>query len=142
MSAVQLCLAGLDKIEVMQKKKDDQLGMPLGTASHRLRMAIMFKLVAEAGHLCFRCGGELTLESFSIEHKIPWLHSEDPIELFFDLDNIAFSHLGCNMKAKRISKKYQSIREGDRVRSRGYWAAKSKDERQALRRRKYLLYGK
>lgn len=36
-----------------------------------------------------------------IEHKIPWLDSDKPKELFFDLENIGFSHLSCNIKARR-----------------------------------------
>ncbi len=39
------------------------------------------------------------MSEFSIEHKIPWQSAEDPKESFFDLDNIAFSHLKCNIKA-------------------------------------------
>ena len=38
----------------------------------------------------------------SIEHKIPWLDSDNPKELFFNLEkNIAFSHLSCNISAAR-----------------------------------------
>lgn len=46
-------------------------------------------------------------DNFSIEHKIPWLDSDDPVDLFFNLENIDFSHLLCNSAAKRIPhKKY------------------------------------
>ena len=40
----------------------------------------------------------------SIDHKTPWLHSEDPRGLFFDIDNIAFSHKSCNYSAARNRK--------------------------------------
>ena len=43
-------------------------------------------------------------ETFSIEHKTPWLDSGDPIGLYFDLDNISFSHLSCNCRASRRGK--------------------------------------
>lgn len=43
----------------------------------------------------------MSRETFSIEHKIPWLDSEDPTGLFFNLDNISFSHKSCNYEAKR-----------------------------------------
>jgi hypothetical protein len=82
-------------------KKHQQLGMNAGTASHRLVKDILFRFVVEAGHTCFRCGGALTRESFSIEHKEAWLDSADPKAMFFDQNNIAFSHLGCNARAKR-----------------------------------------
>jgi recombinational DNA repair protein RecR len=29
------------------------------------------------------------------------MYSEDPVKLFFDLDNIAFSHLRCNVSAAK-----------------------------------------
>lgn len=42
-----------------------------------------------------------TVEELSIEHKTPWLNSNNPKELYFDLNNIAFSHLSCNIGARR-----------------------------------------
>lgn len=84
-------------------KKQTQLGMNPGTASNRLVKDILFKFVSEAGHTCYRCGKEMSRENFSIEHKKPWLDSEDPKAMFFDLDNIAFSHLKCNSRERRIT---------------------------------------
>lgn len=80
-----------------------QLGMPLGTASNRLRKEIMFYLAKQLNkNVCFRCGNEiLTSSEFSIEHKIDWLDSDKPQELFFDIENIAFSHLKCNIRYAR-----------------------------------------
>lgn len=85
------------------KKKADQLGMPIGTASNRLRKSVVFKLLKKLNeNYCFQCGSEIETEKeLSIEHKIPYLDSENPVELFFDLDNIAFSHLSCNTGAAR-----------------------------------------
>jgi hypothetical protein len=98
-------------------KKSQQLGMNSGTAAHRLRARIMFSLAVAAGHKCYRCGGELTPETFSIDHKVAWLDSADPVALFFDIDNIAFSHMSCNYGAKRqVNKIYhtpESRREAD-----------------------------
>lgn len=85
------------------KKKAEQLGMPQGTAQNRLRKMILFDiLVKSCKATCHQCGNQIyDIDDFSIEHKIPWLDSEDPIKLFFDLDNIAFSHLSCNARAGR-----------------------------------------
>jgi len=81
--------------------KSEFLGMPVGTAQGRLRKNIMYTLVKRAGlDKCYVC--EETIESvkdFSIEHKIPWLHNDRA--LFWDLDNIAFSHLSCNSSSAR-----------------------------------------
>ena len=84
-------------------KKAAQLGMPIGTASNRLRKSIIFNLLKKAKeNFCFQCGAEIETEKeLSIEHKIPYLDSEDPQGLFFDLNNIAFSHLSCNVGAAR-----------------------------------------
>lgn len=32
------------------------------------------------------------------------MDSEDPVEKFFDLENISFSHLSCNIKARHYSR--------------------------------------
>ena len=80
------------------KKRHIQLGMPFGTAQGRLRKMIMFQLLREfKKNICFQCGKEIeTVEELSIEHKVAWLDKENAKELFWDLDNIAFSHLSCN----------------------------------------------
>ena len=85
----------------MSDKKRDQLGMNPSTASNRLVKDLLFKYATAAGHKCHQCGEELTRETFSIEHILPWLDSDDPTSLFFDLDNIAYSHLKCNSGARR-----------------------------------------
>src|SRR6185369_14381576 len=92
------------------KKKEDQLGMPFGTANARLRKSLLFHLVKKLKEAnCFVCGNEIeSLDDFSIEHKIPYLDSEKVIELFFDVENIAFSHLSCNIGSSRKSKKYET----------------------------------
>lgn len=83
-------------------KKAKQLGMNPSTAQNRLTKDILFKLICETGkNFCYHCKEEITRETLSIEHKTPWLDSKDPVGLFFDLDNIAFSHLSCNAAAAR-----------------------------------------
>lgn len=80
-------------------KKQNQLGMNPSTASGRLVKDLLFHYVKDVP--CFRCGEPLTRDTFSIEHKVPWLDSDNPVELFFDLQNISFSHLRCNVKVAR-----------------------------------------
>ena len=92
------------------KEKSRQLGMPHSTANYRLRKMILFSLLKEfhKNH-CFRCGKVIkTIEELSIEHKVPWLHKENATELFFDLNNIAFSHLSCNCGASGDTRKIVS----------------------------------
>lgn len=78
------------------KERAIALGMPFGTASGRLRKKVLFKLLVDNGlNSCYRCGKEIeTTEELSMEHKDSWY--PDP-EKFWDLDNIAFSHLRCNI---------------------------------------------
>lgn len=102
----------MDKFEKLSNKKKEQLGMPSGTATARLRKSILFQLVKETGrNICHQCGKVIeTEEELSIEHKVPWLDSKDPVGLFFDLKNIAFSHLRCNIGACRHTKSSETQR--------------------------------
>ena len=74
----------------------EQLGMSQGTAMNRLRKMILFSLIQEVKRdLCFVCDKKIhTVQELSIEHKEPW--EGRSAELFWSLDNIAFSHLRCN----------------------------------------------
>jgi len=129
-----------------KQKKTQQLGMNPSTASGRLNKDILFAFVKEAGHTCFRCGEELTRDTFSIEHKEAWLDSKEPIQLFFDLSNIAYSHLSCNVKASRVPNKVYLTAEEKRLaknkRNREWWANLSKEEQQRIRQDKYQRNGK
>ena len=84
--------------------KADQLGMPIGTAANRLRKLILFDLIREAGrNICFQCGEAIESDvDLSVEHKTPWLHSANPVETFFDLSNVGFSHRSCNSMVRRV----------------------------------------
>ena len=90
----------------MSKKKTKQLGMNFSTAQGRLRKNVMFALMIRCGlNNCHQCGEKIeNPEDLSIEHKIPWLDSEIPRKLFWDLDNLAFSHLSCNSAASKRPK--------------------------------------
>ncbi len=83
------------------REKSIALGMNYSTASNRLRKMIMWKFVVDTGQdVCFRCSSKIELISdLSIEHKDEWQQATNPRESFFDLDNIAFSHLTCNIRA-------------------------------------------
>lgn len=82
-------------------EKSAQLGMPHGTAANRLRKIIMFSLLVRLHeNLCFRCGREIEkADDLSVEHKEPWLHVSS--DLYWDLENIAFSHGKCNVGSAR-----------------------------------------
>ncbi len=82
-------------------KKAEFLGMPLGTASGRLRKSIMFSMAVRLGEdNCFRCGKKIVdVNELSIEHKQPW--EGVSVDLFFDINNISFSHLVCNIRGQR-----------------------------------------
>ena len=88
-----------------QIKKDEQLGESFSTATNRLRKHVMFSLVVRLNeNVCFRCGEIIeSSDDFSLEHKRPWL-DDDP-SLFWDMDNIAFSHLGCNARDARPNRR-------------------------------------
>lgn len=70
--------------------------MPFGTASHRLRVLIMFSLLQRlCENRCAKCSEVIvSADELSIEHIVPW--EGVSLTLFWDLDNIAFSHRACN----------------------------------------------
>lgn len=88
-------------------KKQQQLGMNPSTAANRLVKDTLWRLVVQAElNVCHRCSEPMTRETFSIEHKEAWLDSADPVALYFDQENISFSHLRCNIKDARRGKGY------------------------------------
>ena len=80
-----------------------QLGVPYGTARSILNKKIMFSFVQRLGlDTCYRCGKTIEdVDNLSVEHKQAWLHEPNARELFFDLENIAFSHHKCNSGSAR-----------------------------------------
>lgn len=86
----------------MSKKKAEQLGMNPSTASGKLTRDLLWHFIVLQGmDSCHRCGHKMTRDTFSTEHVISWLDSEDPVGLYFDVNNIRFSHLSCNCRASR-----------------------------------------
>ena len=83
------------------ESKSAILGLNVSTASQRLRKLILWQLIVETGKdYCFQCGERIEdVDDLSIEHKEPWQSAADPKASFFDLENIAFSHLRCNVDA-------------------------------------------
>lgn len=112
---------------------------------HTLAQDILFDFIVKAGHVCFRCGKKLNRNDFTIEHKVPWLGEENYLELYYDLENIAYSHLGCNIAAARKpTKKHNSVEERKAFklkRARELWNELDKDFRKARRKRSYEKYG-
>lgn len=100
-------------------KKHQQLGESYGTASNKLRKSILFEMLRRLGlDVCFQCRQQIeTIRELSIEHKVAWLDSSNPVAMFFDMENIAFSHLSCNISAGRRNRKYASVAERHKIRN-------------------------
>jgi hypothetical protein len=107
------------------EKKNATLGMSYGTASNRLRKMIMFDFAKKLKKdVCFRCNKQiLKIEELSIEHIKPW--EGISAELFWDLENIAFSHLHCN--CQHIRRDLPLLHE----RNREYWKSEGSRNAQA-----------
>lgn len=82
-------------------KKRVLLGMPIGTATNRLKKELMFVLAQRCGmDICFRCECKIeTSFDLSVDHMDPWQSAAEPTARFFDVGNIAFSHKRCNSGA-------------------------------------------
>lgn len=83
-----------------EKKKRDQLGMSPGKARNILVNNLVFSMACQLGSsICYKCEDPIEdVSSMSLEHKQDWLDNSP--ELFFDLNNIAFSHRKCNKPAR------------------------------------------
>jgi hypothetical protein len=83
-------------------RKSAFLGMPHGTAANRLRKSILFHLLQKHDeNICFKCSERIeTADELSIEHKEPW--EGISLELYWSMDNIAFSHLRCNRPHRNV----------------------------------------
>jgi hypothetical protein len=96
-------------------KRSAQLGMLYNTVRHRLYRLLLFDLMRRCGvDLCARCGLPITdVKDFTIEHVKPWLDVDTA--LFWDLDNIGFSHHACNSAAARVTEASRGIEYKRRV---------------------------
>ncbi len=118
----------------MSNKKSEVLAMAVGTAGWKLRKIILFDLLKRHNeNVCFRCNEPIdNIDELSIDHKVDWLNAPNAKELFWDINNIAFSHLRCNAgaggggkisaelrrKSPRERKQYQrDYRQSDKYRS-------------------------
>ena len=96
---VRLLLGAPFEVQVPVSTKDNELlGGNFSAARRELHKKILYALiVALELNRCFRCGLSIDKEEdLSIEHKVSWRLSKTPKETFFDLNNIAFSHISCN----------------------------------------------
>ena len=77
------------------------LGMSVGTAVSILRKILLCNLLVKYGeNVCYRCNESIEhIDSLIIEHIRPWMYN-DPA-LYWDTENVAYSHLSCNSKAGR-----------------------------------------
>lgn len=87
--------------KVVASRRKKQLGIPHGTAVHRLRKIVLFHLAKKLQlDFCFRCKQRIeSAEEFTMDHKDPWENVD--AELFWEIDNIAFSHKKCNYSNRR-----------------------------------------
>ncbi len=116
-------------------RKAKQLGMNPSTASNRLVKDLLWSMIQHQP--CHRCGELMARETYSIEHKEAWLDSANPVEMYFDIDNIAYSHFKCNVAARRtVSSIYskEQLRAIDAERKREMYTPEE-------RREKYLRTG-
>jgi hypothetical protein len=73
-----------------------------------LRQTVWLLLVATDQGRCFRCGGEMSLADYSLDHAEPWRGQD--AALFWDPNNIHWSHKLCNTKAARTVTPSQDAR--------------------------------
>jgi hypothetical protein len=135
-------------------KKKELLGVAYGTARNKLIKNLLWNFVRSSNlNICFQCNEKINnIEDLSIEHKIPWQSAADPISAFYDLENIAYSHLKCNMKAggklntipcesRKAARKgcnCDYCKSYNKARWRKRWDSMAKEERVVDRRKRYI----
>ena len=74
------------------------MGKSYQSCVSKLNRQILFSLVQELHKdICHKCNTKIEdIKDFSIEHIIPWQVNKSA-ELFWDIKNISFSHLKCNI---------------------------------------------
>lgn len=91
-------------------KASEQLSVSsFSVARNRLVKMILFGLVGHMGlDSCFKCNKKIeNIKEFTIEHKKPWLDVSP--DLFWDLQNIAFSHSKCNTAHRKGGHRLRKI---------------------------------
>lgn len=85
-------------------KKSAQLGKSYNNARAKLIKSLLWDKLLQLGETsCYRCGNAMTENNYTIDHKEQWYGVSN--DLFWDLENIAFSHHVCNSGAHRVHKK-------------------------------------
>lgn len=127
------------------KQRSKLLGLNVGTATHKLKKAIMFDMAEKLGILtCFRCQQQIsTVEDLTVDHKEAWQRANNPQEAFFSLENIAFSHPNCNVRAGIRYRKYATKEEAKKAKAAQHrspkYRAKSRLWKQKRRAEQKLL---
>ncbi|AUG85106.1 HNH endonuclease [Vibrio phage Ceto] len=91
----------MDAAKRKREREKRDLGMAPSTARDRLMKKLVFSHIQSRGIVCHHCGKEMTVDTFSIEHIKPWRGEPNAAELYFDLDNVTYSHRSCNYKFTR-----------------------------------------
>jgi DNA-binding Lrp family transcriptional regulator len=83
-------------------RKSKQLGINYSTACNRLRKLVLFSILKKYDlNICYRCNNEiLSAKDLTFDHKVDWLNNST--DLFWDIDNVAFSHRKCNIPANSM----------------------------------------
>ena len=87
--------------EKKYNKRKVLLGKDASAARKEIVRVVLFDILKRYGlNNCFRCGGKiLDFKQLTIDHKEEWVLHKNPKEAFYDMDNIGFSHFGCNSSA-------------------------------------------
>lgn len=100
-----------------------QLGMSHGAAAGKLKKNILFHLLSRLEeNICFKCQQHIECyNDLSIEHIKPW--EGRCADLFWDMENISFSHLKCNRQHVYRGGTHRRIKAPDGM----AWCSKHKE---------------
>lgn len=92
-----------------KERRSALLGMPFNTAERRLRKSVIHELASQLHkNVCARCGDRIeSPEDLALIHLQDW--QDDPAN-FWDLTNIAFSHVGCEADRDDLRQEKQKMK--------------------------------
>lgn len=114
------------------------------TAQGRLVKDLLWDFIVKCSlDTCCKCGKKMSRDTFSIEHLEPWLDSPDPLYYFFNIDNIGYSHLSCNVADNKGPRKYKDKEDSksNHLRTSREWKASNRKYCPIERRERYKRLG-
>lgn len=84
----------------LNKRRGKLLGIDMKNARSKLYKFFAYAyFVLKHGASCRVCGETVQIDDMTLEHIKPWMLCDNPINAYYDLENVDLCHEECNQKA-------------------------------------------